>query len=55
LVYDRPVSWFTTDGSVFVIESAFGSGAIIRARGAGTAHLRATSDGKTGQATITVR
>jgi hypothetical protein len=54
-VYNRPVSWFTTDSSVLVIEGVFGSGAIIRARGAGTAHLRATSDGKTGQATITVR
>jgi uncharacterized protein YjdB len=48
----RPVSWFTTDSSVFVI--AAGPGALVQARGPGSALLKATSEGKTGQATITV-
>ncbi len=53
-VYNRPVSWFTTDSVVFVIESAIGTYAIVRARGAGSAFLRATVDGKIGQAAIAV-
>jgi hypothetical protein len=54
LPLNRPVSWFTTDGSVFVIERAAGFLATIRARRAGSAFLRATSEGKVGQATVTV-
>jgi hypothetical protein len=52
----RPVSWFSTDSSVFVIQFQGGANpiAIVRPRGAGSAFLRATSEGKTGQATITV-
>lgn len=50
----RPLSWFTTDSSVFEIVWVGGYGALIRARAAGSAFLRATSEGKTGQATITV-
>ncbi len=49
----RPVSWFSTD-SAFVIESAFGTSAVGRAFRAGSALLQATSQGKTGQASITV-
>jgi len=53
-VVNRPVSWFGTDSSVFVIQSSAGLWATVRTRGAGTAFLRATSEGKTGQAAITV-
>jgi len=49
----RAVSWFSTD-SAFVIEGAFGTSAVGRARRVGSAVLQATSEGKTGQATITV-
>ena len=49
----RPVSWFSTD-SAFVIEGAFGTSAVGRAFRAGNALLQATSQGKTGQASITV-
>lgn len=51
---DRSMSWFGTDSSVFVLEFSGSVYARIRARGAGTAFLRATSEGKVGQATITV-
>jgi len=51
---NRPVSWFSTDTSVFVIEGAFGPYSIVRSRKVGSALLRATSEGNTGQATITV-
>ena len=51
---NRPVSWFSTDTSVFVIEGAFGPYSIVRCRKVGSALLRATSEGKTGQASITV-
>ena len=52
----RPVSWFSTDSSVFVIQFQGGTNpsAIVRPTGIGSAFLRATSEGKTGQATITV-
>jgi hypothetical protein len=49
----RPVSWFSTD-SAFVIEASFGTGVMGRGRRVGSALLRATSEGKTGQASITV-
>ena len=51
---NRPVSWFSTDTAVFVIEGAFGPYSIVRCRKVGSALLRATSEGKTGQASITV-
>jgi len=56
LLSGRPVSWFSTDSSVFVIQYQGGTNpiAIIRPRSTGSAFLRATSEGKTGQATITV-
>jgi len=56
LLSGRPVSWFSTDSSVFVIQFQGGTNpiAIVRPRSAGSAFLRATSEGKTGQATITV-
>jgi len=56
LLSGRPVSWFSTDTSVFVIQFQGGTNpiAIVRPRGVGSAFLRATSEGKTGQAAITV-
>ena len=56
LLSGRPVSWFTADTSVFVIQFQGGTNpiAIVRPRAVGSAFLRATSEGKTGQATITV-
>jgi uncharacterized protein YjdB len=54
----RSIAWSGSDGAVFVVErvdSAFFHTAYIRARGAGTAVLRATSEGQTGEASITVR
>jgi uncharacterized protein YjdB len=47
------VSWFSTDSS-FAIVSNFGPSIIGRGMRAGSALLQATSEGKTGQATITV-
>ncbi|SRR6266511_394956 len=57
LLSGRPVSWFSTDTSVFVIQFQGGTNpiAIVRPVGVGSASLRATSEGKTGQAAITVR
>lgn len=56
LLSGRQVSWFSTDTSVFVIQFQGGTNpiAIVRPVGAGNAVLRALSEGKTGQATITV-
>ncbi len=51
---NRAVSWSSTDPSVLSITSTPGASATVRALSAGTAVLRATSEGKTGQATVTV-
>jgi uncharacterized protein YjdB len=53
LLPDRPVSWFSADSATIQLYS-YGTTGIVWARAAGTAVLRATSEGKTGQATITV-
>ena len=50
---DRPVSWFSTDTSVFIVHG-YGLSSGIQPRAAGTAFVRATSEGKTGQAKVTV-
>jgi hypothetical protein len=52
LLTNRPVSWFTPDSAVIRLYP-FGVSAVVQVRAAGTAILRATSEGKTGQATIT--
>ncbi|HEV2750774.1 MAG TPA: DUF4382 domain-containing protein [Gemmatimonadales bacterium] len=49
----RPVSWFSTD-SAFAIVNNFGPSIIGRGQRVGSAVLQATSQGKTGQASITV-
>jgi hypothetical protein len=51
---NRAVSWSSTDPSVLSITSTAGASATVRAVSVGTAVLHATSEGKTGQATITV-
>jgi uncharacterized protein YjdB len=47
------VSWFSTDSS-FAIVNNFGTAIIGRGMRAGSALLQATSEGKTGQSSITV-
>jgi len=56
LLSGRTVSWFTADTSVFVIQfqGVTNPIAIVRPVGPGSGTLRATSEGKTGQASITV-
>jgi Domain of unknown function (DUF4382)/Carboxypeptidase regulatory-like domain/Bacterial Ig-like domain (group 2) len=55
LLYDRSVSWFTADSTKIELQTFGGSAfALAWARAVGTAVLRATSEGKSGQATITV-
>jgi hypothetical protein len=54
LLGGRPLSWFSSDAAVAGIEAVFGAYAVVRARASGTATLRATSEGKAGEATITV-
>jgi len=54
LLLDRPVSWINADNSATIQLYSYGTTAIVWARAAGTAVLRATSEGKSGQATITV-
>jgi uncharacterized protein YjdB len=53
LLSNRSASWYTAD-STFIQVYAYGAAALVFARAAGTAVLHATSEGKTGQATITV-
>ncbi|PYO15558.1 MAG: hypothetical protein DMD31_04650 [Gemmatimonadetes bacterium] len=53
LLTDRAVSWFSSDSTVISVYP-YGPQALVRPRAAGGALLRATSEGKTGQATITV-
>lgn len=50
----RPLSWFTSDTSTIQIVTTYDAAAIVRALRAGTAMVQATSEGKTGQATVTV-
>jgi len=50
---NRSVSWYTADSTVIRVY-AYGTAALVLARAAGTAVLHATSEGKTGQATMRV-
>jgi uncharacterized protein YjdB len=54
ILSNRSVSWSSTDNSVVTITSANGPSATILAQAAGLASLRATSEGKTGEASISV-
>ena len=51
---DRAISWFTTDTSIARIVQTYEATAIVQGLRAGNATLRATSEGKTGQASVTV-
>jgi hypothetical protein len=54
LLSNRPVSWFSSDTTVLKIEGSFGEHVVVRARARGSAALSATSEGKVGQASVTV-
>jgi uncharacterized protein YjdB len=54
ILSNRSVSWSSTDASIVEITSVNGPSATILARAAGLASLRATSEGKTGEASISV-
>lgn len=54
LLMDRFVSWFATDTTVIAVQAS-GQHALVRVLGPGNAMLRATTEGKVGQATITAR
>jgi hypothetical protein len=54
LLTNLPVSWFSSDTTVLRIDGAFGEHVVVRARKAGNAVMRATSEGKVGEASITV-
>lgn len=51
----RAVTWTTSDATVVVVRGAFGVYALLDPLKAGTATISATSEGKTGTATVTVR
>ena len=52
---ERPVSWSTTDSTVIYIQPSYGGiQTFVRGLAAGSVFLRATSEDKTGQATVTV-
>ena len=50
----RTVTWSISDSSVVQIQGAFGQSIVMKAKKVGTATLTATSEGKSGTATITV-
>jgi hypothetical protein len=52
---NRSVTWSTSDASILVIRSSFGVYVLLDPLKAGTAVLTASSEGKTGTATVTVR
>lgn len=52
-LFGRPVGWFVSDSTVVRLYS-YGQSALIQPLKAGTVTLQATSEGKTGTATITV-
>ena len=51
----RPVTWTTSDPDVVSVRAAFGVYALLEPKKAGTATITATSEGKSGTATVTVR
>jgi len=55
ILSDRLVSWTVSDSSVARIEGAFGQTVVIRAVGSGSSLVTATSEGKSGSASLFVR
>lgn len=53
-IFNRPIAWLSTDTTVLRIQGVFGSSVLVQPLKAGNALVRATSDGKLGQATVTV-
>ena len=51
----RSVTWTTSDPTVVGVRAAFGVYALLEPKGVGTATISATSEGKVGTATVTVR
>lgn len=51
---NRPISWFTSDSSVASIVAVYDAQIYVRGLRAGTATVRATSEGKTGQGSVIV-
>lgn len=51
---NRPISWFSSDTTVLAIVDSLGQEVTVRARARGSAVLRATSEGKLGDANILV-
>src|SRR5207302_10844406 len=52
---NRSLSWSSTEASIVEITSVNGPSATILARAAGLASLRTTTEGKTGEASISLR
>jgi hypothetical protein len=52
---NRPVTWSTTDASILDVRASFGVYALLNPLKAGTVTLTATSEGKSGTASVTVR
>ncbi len=55
VAFGRAVTWIVSDRSIVVIEVAAGHSAVLRGRAAGTAIITASSEGKSGSATVTVQ
>lgn len=51
----RPVTWTSSDPSIVAIRATFGIHALLDPRRTGTATISATSEGKTGTATVVVK
>lgn len=54
VIDNRPVSWLSTDTTVLRIQGAFGPSVLVQPLKPGSVILRATSEGKIGQASVTV-
>ncbi len=55
VAFGRAITWIVSDRSIVVIEVAAGHSAVLRGRAAGTAIITASSEGKSGSATVTVQ
>ena len=55
VAFGRAITWTVSDPSNVVIEVAAGHSAVLRGRAAGTAIITASSEGKSGSATVTVQ
>ncbi len=51
---NRPLTWFSSDTSIVEIVTSYDALVWVRGKRAGSAVVRATSEGKTGQGSVTV-